>query len=382
MYRRTAEQTLRQLAAYYPVIAITGPRQSGKTTLSQMVFPDRKYVSLEDLDQRQFAKEDPRGFLAQAEEGLIIDEAQLGPELFSYIQGIVDKSQTPGQFVLTGSQQFGLMSGINQSLAGRVGLVELLPFSVAELGGDIGHLDEALYRGGYPPIYDRKIPPQIWYADYLRTYVERDVRTLIQVKDLSAFQTFLSLCAARAGQLVNFSELGSAAGVDARTVKNWLSVLEASYIVYLLRPYPKSFSKKLVKTPKLYFYDAGLLTHLLRLRPEDLPLSPFRGRLFETMVIGECLKANFNQRRNLDFYFWRDNKGVEVDLLVQDGPKVTAIEIKSGATVQSSWFQNLGKLKDYAAKELSQTAVVYGGDQPQPRQAGQVVPWRQVADFL
>ena len=382
MYKREAFQTLRELAKFYPVISITGPRQSGKTTLSRLAFPEKKYVTLEDMDQRSFAEADPKSFLSQSEDGLIIDEVQNCPELFSYIQGIVDKEDKLGQFILTGSQQFGLVDGSNQSLSGRVGMLELLPFSISEVSNDFVDLESVLFKGFYPPIYDRKIPPDLWYADYVRTYVERDVRKLINIKDLSLFQTFLRLCAARTGQLVNFSELSNAAGVDVKTVKSWLSVLEVSYIVFLLRPHHRNFSKKLVKTPKLYFYDVGLLTYLLRLRKEDMLLSPYRGHLFETMVISDFLKSNFNYRRNLNFYFWRDNKGVEVDLLFERALKLNVIEIKSSTTIKSDFFKNIRIYKKYAGPDFGKAFLVYGGTEEQRRSDTDVLSWKNFGEVL
>jgi len=243
MYKREAEDILRELSKHYPVVSITGPRQSGKTTLSRAIFKSKKYVSLEDLAQKEYAENDPKGFLNQSGNGLIIDEVQNCPQLFSYIQGIVDETKKSGQFILTGSQQFGLMGGITQSLAGRVGLVELLPFSIFEIKNKLKNLEHSIYEGFYPPIHDRGIPPHIWYEDYVKTYIERDVRKLINIKDLSLFQKFLGLCAARAGQLLNFSELSNATGLDVRTIKSWISVLEASYIIFLLQPHSKNFSK-------------------------------------------------------------------------------------------------------------------------------------------
>ena len=330
MYKREAEKTIRELSRAYPVVAVTGPRQSGKTTLTRSVFRKKHYVSLEDLDQQSFAREDPKGFLTQSKSGLLIDEIQNVPELFHYMQGIVDKSRKAGHFIITGSQQFDLLSGITQSLAGRVALIELLPFSLFEIQRTRKSLllNNILYKGLYPPVYDKSFKPHLWYEDYVKTYIERDVRKLLSVQDLSLFQKFLSLCATQTGQLMNYSHLSNATGVDTRTVKSWIAVLEASYIIFLLKPYYKNVSRRLVKNPKLYFYDTGLLCYLLRLREEDLLLSPYRGPIFESLIISECVKYNKNHREGLDFYFWRDNKGVEVDLLFQKRQKVCPVEIK------------------------------------------------------
>ena len=377
MYKRVAEKIVRDLASSYFVVAITGPRQSGKTTLVRSVFKNKKYISLEDLDQQAFAREDPKGFLTQTKKGLIIDEIQNCPDLFSYTQGIVDKNKRPGHFIVTGSQQFGLLSRISQSLAGRSGLIELLPFSLSEVRKDIKTIDKVLYKGLYPPLYDRNFKPHIWYEDYVKTYIERDVRQLLNIKSLSLFQKFLGLCAARVGQLINYSELSNAIGVDTRTVKAWISVLEASYIIFLFKPHHKNFSKKLVKTPKLYFYDTGLLCYLLRLRMEDLPLSPYKGAIFESLVISECFKYSKNHRLGLDFYFWRDNKGIEVDLLFEYRQKLFPVEIKSGKTIQSAFFKNLKKYEQYSEKSYEQSFLIYGGDEEQKRSHSRVIPWKK-----
>ena len=269
-----------ELAATYPVVSVTGPRQSGKTTLTRFVFKDKKYVSLEDLDQRLYAEEDPKNFLRQSPNGLVVDEAQNCPQLFSYIQGIVDESPRMGQFVLTGSRQFNLFSGITQSLAGRVGCLELLPFSLSELGVEVGGLEDAISRGFYPPLHVRPVRSDLWYQDYIKTYVERDVRELINIKNLSLFQKFLHLCAARTGQLLNFSELSVATGIDVRTVKSWISILQTSYIVFLLKPHHRNFSKKIVKTPKFVLLRFGIVV---------LP-SPFgKGRFTPILIQGACL---------------------------------------------------------------------------------------------
>ena len=381
MYSREAEKTIRYLSGLYPVVAITGPRQSGKTTLVQAIFKDKKYVSLEDPDQNQFAREDPRTFLTQSSKGLVIDEIQRRPELFSYIQGIVDSHKKMGEFIITGSQQFGLVSQITQSLAGRAGLLELLPFSFLEIKHDLDNLDEVLYKGFYPPLYDRPFRPRIWHEDYIKTYIERDVRNLVNVKDLSAFQKFLLLCAARVGQLVNHTKLSNDADVDVRTVKSWLSVLESSYIIFLLRPHFKNFSKKLVKSPKLYFYDSGLLCYLLGIGKEGLPLSPYRGAIFESMIISECLKYNKNFRNGVNFYFWRDNKGVEINLLYEIDGEIFPMEIKSGKTLQSNFFKNLQLYRKYAGNLCRECFLIYGGDEAQTRQSCHIIPWKYLRDI-
>ena len=383
MYKkREVEALLRELAATYPVVSVTGPRQSGKTTLTRFVLKDKKYVSLETLEQRRYAEEDPQNFLRQSQNGLIIDEAQNCPELFPYIQGIVDDSPEMGQFILIGSRQFNLLSGITQSLAGRVGCLELLPFSLAELDQEMGGLEEAIYKGFYPPLHVRRVRPNLWYQDYIKTYVERDVRALVNIKNLSLFQKFLRLCAARTGQLINFSELSVATGVDVRTVKSWISVLQASYIIFLLRPHHKNFSKKVVKTPKLYFYDSGLLCSLLRLGREELPLSSYKGPIFESMIIGEMVKFDMNYRLGLDIFFWRDSKGVEVDVLFERGQRLTSVEIKSGGTIQPGFFKNLQTYRSYAKREHGRSCLVYGGEEDQRRDFVEVFSWRNVSKMF
>ena len=377
MYKRIAENTLIKLSRSYPVVAVTGPRQSGKTTLTRFVFKEKKYVSLEDLDQRNFAKKDPKAFLNQSKKGLLIDEIQHVPELFSYMQGIVDQNKKVGQFIVTGSQQFGILSGVNQSLAGRTALIELLPFSLSEIKKK-PDLDYFLYKGFYPPIYDRNIEPHIWYEDYVKTYIERDVRQLGFIKDLSLFQKFLRLCAARTGQLLNYSNLSNATGIDIRTVRSWISVLEASYIIFLLKPHHKNFSKKLVKSPKLYFYDSGLLCWLLQLRKEDVSFSPYRGNIFESMLISEYVKHNKNKRLGMDFYFWRNNKGVEIDLVFEKKGLLFPVEIKSGQTLQNQFFKNLQLYQKYSGHLHGRSLLIYGGDENQNRTLCQVRSWKNL----
>jgi len=379
---RTAEKTLRKLAKSYPSVVITGPRQSGKTTLTQTVFPDMPYVSLEDLDTREFAISDPRGFLAQYPDGAILDEVQRCPDLFSYLQTRLDSSKKMGQFILTGSQQFGLISGISQSLAGRVAKISLLPFSLYELQETRKtpkSLDELLFKGLYPPIYDRKLEPHIWHNNYVDTYLERDVRQLINVRDLSSFQRFIRMCAARTGQLLNLSSLASDCGITHNTAKAWISVLEASYIVHLLQPHHQNFNKRLVKSPKLYFYDSGLAAWLLNIQTADqLATHPARGQLFETWVVSELLKYRFNHALASNLYFWRNSAGNEIDVLVEKANKLIAIEIKSAQTIASDFFDGLKKFSSFAGNSVTQSALVYGGNQPQNRENINVVPWKQI----
>lgn len=380
--RRDAESILKDLAAWYPVLAITGPRQSGKTTLARHAFPGKPYVSLEDIDRREHAASDPRSFLAQFPDGAVLDEAQRAPALFSYLQTVVDADPRRGRFVLTGSQQFGLRDGISQSLAGRVGLLELLPFALNELAGirAAASLEEQLWRGAYPPIYDHGIPPDIWLPDYVSTYLEKDVRRLINVQDMAAFQRFLRMCAARSGQLLNLSALAADCGITHNTARSWLSVLEASYIVYLLQPYHRNFGKRLVKTPKLYFLDTGLAAWLANVRrPADIALANLRGPLFETLVVGELLKARLNRRQDKNLYFWRDSNGNEIDIVLESGGRLYPIECKAGETVAGDWFSPIERFLDTTGQ--SQAWLVYGGAVRQERRRCAVVGWRELPDL-
>ena len=386
MIPRVAADTLKGLAGGYPAVAVTGPRQSGKTSLVRAVFPDLPYVSLEDPDEREHAVDDPRGFLHRFPDGAVLDEVQRTPQLFSYLQGILDGDPTPGRFILTGSQQFGLLAGVTQTLAGRVALVELMPFTLDELTAvqrapeDINSL---LFKGLYPPVYDRDLDPGIWYANYLRTYVERDVRQLVNIQDLAAFQRFVRLCAGRSGQLLNYSALAADVGVTHNTVRSWISVLQASYIVFLLQPYHRNFNKRLVKSPKLYFHDTGLASWLLGIRePEQMATHPLRGALFENWVVTELLKHRFNQGLPSDLYFWRDQAGIEVDVLVERGDGLLPIEIKSGQTVTSDQFKGLRKWLALAGETAAGARLVYGGDTESVRFGVGVIPWRQAGRVL
>jgi uncharacterized protein len=382
MIPRVASETLKTLAKGYPIVAITGPRQSGKTTLARETFPDKPYISLEDLDARTFAQEDPRGFLARFAEGAIVDEAQRCPGLFSYLQTRVDDRQRMGEFVLTGSQQFGLMSGITQSLAGRVGLVQLLPFSIRELQASqvpLTRLEDVLWRGLYPPLYDRDLAPTQWFANYTTTYVERDVRQIIEVKNLSLFQRFLKMCAARCGQLFNASSMANDCGVTHKTISAWLSVLEAGYVVFMLQPHHQNFGKRLVKTPKLYFHDTGLAAYLMGIGDaEHLAIHPARGALFENLVITEAMKQRFNQGLTSNLYFWRDNIGDEVDLVLEESSKLQPIEIKSAQTFNTAFLDGLKKWSAAAGTAGLPPRLVYGGDENMLRSGVVVQSWRSM----
>jgi len=385
MIPRHAEKTLLELAKGYPAIAITGPRQSGKTTLAKHVFKDKPYVSLENPDLKEMSQIDPRGFLEKYKDGAVFDEAQRSPELFSYLQEIIDESNKPGRFVLTGSQQFGLFSGISQSLAGRVGLVHLLPFTYHELYSQKEHktgssdLDHVLFSGLYPPVHDRKLDPHVWYGNYIQTYIERDVRQMVNVRDLSTFQRFVRLCAGRTGQLVKLSGLAEDCGITHNTAKAWISILEASYIVFLLQPHHANFNKRIIKTPKLYFYDTGLAAWLLSIQnPDQLNIHPLRGGLFESYVISEFFKAQFNQGVKPNYYFWRDRSGNEIDFLIELGNKLRPFEIKSGKTINQHYFNGLKKWMSISGNSGVDPTLIYGGDTFLKQNEFNIVPWIDV----
>lgn len=388
MIQREMREKVIDLARKYPIISVTGPRQSGKTTLVRAAFQDYEYLSMEDPDVRLEFGDDPRLFLSRHNDKVIFDEAQRAPELFSYLQGIVDDERRPGQFVLTGSQNFLLMRTISQSLAGRVALFTLLPLSyheLAEANMAPGNMIEWLYRGGYPrPIAD-DIDPQDFFPDYLRTYAERDVRAELGVRNLSAFQTFLSLCALRTGQLLNVASLASDCGISAATAREWLSILEASHIVFLLRPYFSNTTKRLVKTPKLYFFDTGLAAYLMGVREEDeLYEGPRKGQLFECAVVSELMKRGYAHKREPRLSFWRDSHKREVDILIERGTRVErAIECKSSTTYQTRYFESLNEI---AGKELGlgvrSQAVVYGGGSSVSTPRGDMIPYPEIGTLL
>jgi len=380
--RHAAARILRLLQGF-PVVTVTGPRQSGKTTLVRSLLPERPYVSLESPAQREFARSRPAEFLRQFADGAVIDEAQHAPELFSEMQGVVDASGRMGLFVLTGSQNLALLSRVTQSLAGRTALVELLPLSIAELRA-AGLLDRDyashLVKGFFPAIYARDLEPHDWLQGYLVTYAERDVRQLAAIQDLGAFQRFLRLTAARTGQLLNMQSLGSDAGVSDKTVKHWLSILETCYLIHFVRPHVANFGKRLVKMPKLYLTDVGLAAALMGItEPGQVQAHPLRGALFETMVVNELLKTRANRGLREPLHFWRDNIGTEVDVIIERGTEIAAVEIKSGPTVASDAFGNLNKWLKYATERGQFSAVhpalVYGGETRFTRQGVDVMPW-------
>jgi predicted AAA+ superfamily ATPase len=381
MISRIAEKTIRKLLHGFPIVTLTGPRQSGKTTLARAVFKNKPYASLEEPDLRQVAQDDPRSFIARYPKGAVLDEIQRCPAILSYLQTMVDTGGRMGIYILTGSQQFGLMSGITQSLAGRTAFVELLPFSTRELMGASklpANIDNMLLTGCYPPIYDRKLDPSSWYSAYVTAYVERDVRQMLKIHELETFQRFVRLCAGRTGQLLNLSSLATECGITHNTAKAWISVLEASYLVFLLRPHSVNFSKRLVKMPKLYFYDTGLAAWLLGIRTtEQMVTHPLRGSLFETFIISELVKSKLNKGEKHAFFFWRDSNGNEVDLIVEQGIRLQPIEIKSGRTLTNESFVGLEKWSALAGKKAVMPVLIYGGDESYTQKGIKVVGWKK-----
>jgi len=381
MIKRDVEPVLRALLQGFPMVTITGPRQSGKTTLAKKVFADKPYYSLEDPDVRRMALEDPRGFLARLPDGGVLDEVQRVPELLSYLQSHIDADGRMGLFLLTGSQQFGLMAGITQSLAGRTAFIELLPLSISELsnaGIAPNMLDDMLFNGGYPPLYDRQLSPNNWFPAYVTAYVERDVRQLLKVQDLEVFQRFVRLCAGRSGQLLNLSTLAADCGVTHNTAKAWISVLEASYLLFQLRPHHHNFNKRLVKSPKLYFYDVGLLCWLLGIREAgQLATHPLKGHIFETMIVSECMKKYLNRGEKPPLYFWRDSNGNEVDLIVDTGTGLMPVEIKSGQTVNRDFFTGLEKWMRLGGTLANAPTLIYGGTDSYAHKGINIVAWNR-----
>ncbi len=378
MIERTLASKVTSLAQKFQVITLTGPRQSGKTTLVRATFPDLPYVSLEEPDIRQIALTDPRGFLSNYPNGVILDEIQNTPELFSYIQRVVDENRQI-QFILTGSSNFLLMEKISQTLAGRTAVLHLLPFSLQELEPLADSYENLIFKGQYPRIYDRAIPPSDFYPSYIQTYVDRDVRMIKNIGDINAFIQFTQLCAGRIGQPLNNASLANDAGISPNTAKSWLSILESSYILYRLQPYHRNFNKRLVKSPKLYFYDTGVACSLLGIREqEQVNLHYMKGSLFENLILNEFIKRSFNRGENRQPYYWQDNHGKEIDCLLADGEKVTAVEIKSGKTMSTSYFENLNYWRSLAALPENQEYVVYGGEQSMQTSAGTLISWKNL----
>lgn len=395
MFKRTLEAKLKKAATEYPVVTLTGPRQSGKTTLVKTTFQKHDYISLEDPDQNTFALEDPRGFLAQSRGKTILDEVQRAPSLFSYIQTVVDNDGSPGKFILTGSQNFLLLNKISQSLAGRCAVLHLLPLSLSELEArkpfalsNIGKeipktkkdvqrdLMELLFKGFYPRIHDRNLEPSDWLGNYYRTYIERDVREIINIGDMEPFGRFIRLCAGRNGQILNLTSLGNDCGVTHTTIKRWISILEASFLLILLRPHHKNFSKRLIKSPKIYFLDTGLICYLLRIRSShDLYLHAQRGSIFESFIISEFIKNAMNRGVDPDIYFWRDSGGHEIDIIMDMGKELVPIEIKSGQTIVGDYFSGIDYWLDLAGNKNKASAIIYSGDRSFMRKGSAVYSW-------
>lgn len=385
MIKRTAEVKLKNLAKSFPAVAVIGPRQSGKTTLVKKLFPEKPYLLLEDPDTRRSASEDPRGFLSQFTDGAVLDEVQRVPELFSYLQGILDQKNIPGLFILTGSQNFLLMENITQSLAGRMAIFSLLPFSFVELtsaGISFSEFQDYLIRGFYPRVYGADILPRDFYSNYVRTYLERDVRLLKNIQNMTAFHTFLKLCAHRTGQLLNLSSLAVDCGITHNTAKAWVSLLETSYIIFLLQPYHLNFNKRLVKMPKIYFYDTGLAAYLADIENAGHLLHhSLRGSLFETFVIADLMKRRLNSGLEPNLYFWRDKSGHEIDCVIDDAGEQRLVEIKSGKTTSEDFFDNLRYYQQLSGEDHERSYVIYGGEQSQQRAYGQVLSWRDFAQW-
>jgi uncharacterized protein len=381
MIQRIAKDKLKDLATKFKAVAVTGARQTGKTTLVKQVFKGKPYLSLENPDTRNFALEDPRGFLESYPNGAILDEVQRAPDLFSYLQEILDNSKIKGLFVLSGSNNFLLQQSISQTLAGRVGYINLLPFSIAELSkAKLLPLDDdsIMLKGFYPPVYDQRIPPADWCPNYIRTYIEKDVRQIKNITDLIVFERFIKLLAGRSGQELNNSALAVETGVDVKTIQSWIGILESSFIIYLLKPHFKNFNKTLVKRPKVYFYDTALTCYLLGIRNStQLTTHPLRGSIFESMVVTELVKKRTNAGLPVNLYYWRDKTGHEIDIIIDNGNDLLPVEIKSGKTFNTEFFKNI----DYWCKlsGYEKSVLLYAGDQSQKRSNGkEVLNWKKI----
>jgi uncharacterized protein len=386
MIIRTLSAIVQKNASSYPVVAVTGPRQSGKTVLVKSCFPDRRYASLEDPDIRDFALSDPRGFLATFPDGGILDEIQRAPELLSYIQGIVDDKKRPGMFILTGSNQFLLMKHVSQSLSGRISILKLLPFTISEFAG-MEHGDKSVYdfmvSGGYPSVVAEGFAPTEWYKNYIETYLEKDLKDILHVSDVDSFRKLLVILASACGQLLNLSQIGTMLGINHNTVKSWIAALEQSYLVFLLQPYFKNYSKRIVKMPKLYFYDTGLACALLQMRSAgSLSGHVMRGQLFENLIVSEIKKENFHENRLLDFYFWRDHTGHEIDVLFEKEAKAITLEIKSGQTINDDYFDGIRYFNKLSGGDAADSLLVYGGNEGYLRNGVRVLGWRNVKQCL
>jgi len=386
--RRNLSETLKRFAKF-PVVVVVGPRQSGKTTLVRHTFNKHTYLNLEDPELLAFIERDPKAFLREYENehGIILDEFQHAPKFLSYVQLEVDEKKRPGYFVLTGSQNFLMNQAITQTLAGRTGILTLLPLSINELAESnklTPHYNDILFNGGYPRIYAENFTPSELYPSYIHSYIERDVRQIINVENLKTFQKFIQLCAGRVGQLLNIADIATNCGICYKTVERWLSVLEANYIIFFLQPHVNNFKKRITKTPKLYFYDTGLACSLLGIRTaHDIALSPFRGPLFECFIIADLYKQYYNSGLEPHLYFWRDQNGrVEIDCLIDLGIKLIPIEIKSGETINNSFFDGLGRWNELAETGQENNYVIYAGDSSQNRTAAHVIDWKSTGTLI
>ena len=378
MIKRGIEKRLLKLANSFKAVAIMGPRQSGKTTLVKALFPEKTYISLENPEKRRYALEDPKGFLGDIIGGAILDEVQRAPDLFSYMQEVLDTSKAKGQFILAGSNNLLLNQNISQTLAGRVGHLNLLPFTNSEIKAHNESLsdEELILKGFYPPVFDQKLDPGEWYPSYIRTYIERDVRQIKNITDLIQFERFLRILAGRAGQELNMTSISNDCGVDVKTIQSWISVLETSYIIFLLRPHHKNFKKTIVKRPKLFFYDTGVVCSLLGINgKEQLAFHPLKGNLFENMVISEQEKKLSFDSKSGSLFYWRDKTGHEIDLLIEKADSLYPAEIKSSKTVNTGFFKNLKYYQNLSG--ASQGALLYAGNETQNRSDGiRVMNWR------
>ncbi len=382
--KREIEEEFKSMSSCYPVVSLIGPRQSGKTTLVKKIFPQKPYVNLENIDERNFAKEDPRGFLNRFSQGCVLDEIQREPSILSYIQTIVDSEDVKGKYILTGSHQLSLSENINQSLAGRTAILKLLPLTISELETAKPNmtLDEHLFYGSYPRIFKDGLNPTKLYRDYVGTYLERDVRQIINLKDLTLFQKFLKICAGRIGQIFSSSAISNEIGVSHHTIQNWLSVLEASFIVFRLAPYYENFGKRVVKSPKLYFTDVGLASYLLDINDvSQIQRDPLRGSLVENMVILDIYKTFINKGIEPPLYYFRDHNGHEVDLIVKSGNSLIPIEIKSSKTFQPSFLENLEYFKKLTTK-AKDGFLIYSGDQEQQVKSFRVVKYQNASRYV